>query len=162
MEKTNHLVGLIEQHLSYLKKIALIYTKDSSAAADLLQDTLTRIWIHQDKFEAGTNFKAWSSIIMRNLFINECRKQKVRGGYSLELDENSLKKRVSNTGEEKMEYEDVLGKVMELKEFYSQPLLLYQAGFSYKEIAEKLAISVGTVKSRIHTARQHFKYQKAG
>lgn len=151
---------LIKNHLSYLKGLALFYTKNDGAADDLMQDTILRIWCNRDKFAEGTNFKAWASTVMRNLFINGYRRQNVRKTRMASQEYISLTLRnreILNDGDLKMEYEDIVEVVNQLKDNYRRPINLLQNGYSYQEIAETLDISLGTVKSRIHTARHQLK-----
>lgn len=151
-----NLETLITKQLPYLKNVALSFTKSEAAAEDLLQDTIVRIWSYQEKFTMGTNFKAWSSVIMRNIFINGYRKQKVRRAqleafrYQQELDGEQT---ALNSGELELNYKETLRQVELMKTNYSTPIQLYHQGFSYQEIADELHTSLGTVKSRIHTAR---------
>lgn len=157
MEKETNLEAMIAAQLPYLKQIALSYAKDESAAEDLLQDTIVRIWSNQEKFIIGTNFKAWSAVIMRNIFINGYRKRMARGGYIVEMDRLGAEPGVANNGYQKMEYDDVLHEVNALRDMYRRPVKLYQEGFSYQEIAEEMHLSIGTIKSRLHSARLFLK-----
>lgn len=152
--------SLIRANLPFLNGLAIHYAQDPHTAEDLLQETCLRIWKYQEKYAAGTNFRAWASVIMRNLFINDYRKQKV-----LREARERLKKQkpfvdsqvVSNDGELRLDYEAVSCSIHQLKENFSRPLLLFEAGLSYQEIAESMQTSLGTVKSRIHTARCYLK-----
>lgn len=144
---------LIRTHLPYMKHVARSYTENAVLAEDLLQDTILKIWRNKDRFTPGTNFKAWSSIIMRNLFINACRKQKSRNKYLHYAPPTPDKLQVLNTGPQQIAYDDLLKKVNEMKESHSLPIKLLSQGFSYQEIAEEIGTTVGTIKSRIHTAR---------
>ncbi|PHN03341.1 RNA polymerase sigma factor [Flavilitoribacter nigricans] len=153
--------ALIDSQLIYLKQLARNYTSSEMAADDLFQDTVVRIWSNQDKFEMGTNFKAWSSMIMRNLFINDYRKQKKRRNDSAYYDEEKIESHIENSGEQKMIYDDLLNEIHTLATNYSKPLELFYEGFSYREIAEDMGISIGTVKSRMHSARGYLKQRLA-
>ena len=152
---------LIRSQLPYLKQLALSYTQSKLTAEDLLQDTIVRIWSNQDKFTLGTNFKAWSSVVMRNVFINNCRKQKNQRNYSVYLDENIEDQKIENTAEQKIACDELLKEVNTLRDKYRRPIELYFEGFTYQEIAEDMHLSLGTVKSRIHCARGHLKQRLA-
>ena len=73
---------------SSLRAFALKLTGSSSDAEDLYQDTALRIIMHADKFNEGTNFKAWAVTIMRNIFINNYRK-KIRRNMIVDQTPNS-------------------------------------------------------------------------
>src|SRR6266481_784836 len=60
---------------SFLKPFAINLTKDSEAANDLYQETLYKALSNHDKYNAGTNIKAWLYTIMRNIFINNYRRK---------------------------------------------------------------------------------------
>lgn len=151
---------LLEHHALYLYNLALKFTRNDQLAADLYQDTVLRIWQKQNMFAPGTNFKAWAGTIMRNLFVNSLRKTK----YPMKYDETVGTTFISNPstyelndGHLNVLYADVRHEVEALDEIFRRPFLLYYEGYSYKEIAELLAISEGTVKSRINTARTRLK-----
>ncbi|MCB0633792.1 MAG: RNA polymerase sigma factor [Saprospiraceae bacterium] len=161
MEAILNFETLVKSQLSYLQQIARNYTTDESTAEDLLQDTIVRIWSNRQKFTMGTNFKAWASVIMRNVFINDYRKRKRLNIYNVTPDENILEGKAENSGEQQMVYDDLLREVHTLKTMYRKPIELYNKGFSYREIAEDMGVSVGTIKSRMHVARGYLKQRLA-
>src|SRR5882757_8585214 len=59
----------------YLKPFAVTLTKDNETAKDLLQETMLRALANKEKYNAGTNIKAWLYTIMRNIFINDYRRK---------------------------------------------------------------------------------------
>lgn len=144
-----------------LYSFALRLTKNREDAKDLIQETALRAYKHRDKFTVGTNFKSWVSTIMRNTFINQYRKAKLRRNVNEPVEtflfalEN--KNAIPNQGEiniRMQEYDKIFG---EIGEIYSVPFLMFYRGYEYKEIAQYLDIPIGTVKSRIFLARKKLK-----
>lgn len=161
MEVIMNFEALITSQLAYLKQVARNYTDNEMAAEDLLQETVLRIWSNRDKFVLGTNFKAWASVIMRNLYINAYRKRKKWTNTAALYDEEKLEGKVENSGEQQLRYDDIVHEIDTLEAMYRKPFELYYEGFSYKEIAEDMGISIGTVKSRMHSARIYLKRRVA-
>lgn len=144
-----------------LFSFAMKLTKNREDAKDLMQETAMRAYKHRDKFTLGTNFKSWCSTIMRNTFINQYRKAKLRRNVNEPIEsflfglEN--KNVIPNRGEMDMrmkEYGDIF---KSMNDIYSVPFLLFHRGYEYKEIAAHLNIPIGTVKSRIFLARKKLK-----
>ncbi len=144
-----------------LFSFALRLTRNYEDAKDLMQETTFRAYKHRDKFATGTNFKSWTSTIMRNTYINRYRKMKNRRHVN-EPVENFLfavenKAATSNGGEAKMHMQELQAKLRMVNEIYSVPFLMFYRGYEYKEIADHLKIPIGTVKSRIFLARKKLK-----
>ncbi len=144
-----------------LFSFAMKLTKNREDAKDLMQETAMRAYRHRDKFTMGTNFKSWCSTIMRNTFINQYRKAKLRRNVNEPIEsflfavEN--KNVIPNQGEMNIrmkEYKSIFG---EIGDIYSIPFLMFYQGYEYKEIASYLEIPIGTVKSRIFLARKKLK-----
>ena len=116
-----------------------------------------RAYNNKEKFESGTNFKAWVTTIMRNTFINIYRKKKNRNTTSEPTDsyvfvnENHAIDNSAHSNMMMIELDGILGS---LDYIYRQPFLLFYEGFKYEEIAENMNLPIGTVKSRIFFARQ--------
>ena len=66
---------MLLSNADFLKPFAINLTRDSEAANDLYQDTLYKALVNRDKFNVGTNIKAWLFTIMRNIFINNYRRK---------------------------------------------------------------------------------------
>jgi len=144
-----------------LFSFALRLTRNYEDAQDLMQETTLRAYKHRDKFAIGTNFKSWSSTIMRNTYINRYRKMKNRRHVN-EPVENFLyavenKAATANGGEAKMNMQELQGKLALINEIYRVPFLMFYRGYEYREIAGHLNIPIGTVKSRIFLARKKLK-----
>ncbi len=142
---------------------AMYLTNDREQSGDLLQDTFIKAYRFFDKFEQGTNAKAWLYRIMKNTFINEYRR-KHRQPELVEFDEQISPYQMSTASEgmndlrDKMEsrmFDDELaGAIAELPEKFRSVIVLRDIEeMPYDEIAEVLAIPIGTVRSRLHRAR---------
>jgi RNA polymerase sigma-70 factor, ECF subfamily len=142
-------------------------TRNAEDAEDLVQETYFKAYKYYDKFEEGTNFKAWLFKIMKNTFINNYRKRLLAPPQSDFADiEESFESQVSeeagqhikNPEEEFLEDvldEDVQRSLESLPPDYRMVVLLADLeGFSYKEIAEILDVPVGTVMSRLYRGRR--------
>ena len=144
-----------------LASFAFSLTKNQDDAKDLIQETYLRAIINQDKFEEGTNIKAWLLTIMRNIFINNYRK-KVKNRVIFDSTDNlfylnSGATQTGNQGENNILWQELTGLVDELEETVRYPFVKHFEGFKYQEIADDMRLPLGTVKSRIFFARQNLK-----
>ncbi len=121
-------------------------------ADDLAQETLLKAWGARDRYQSGTNFKAWTFTILRNQFYSEARRGRFHGEYDEVAAERILSAPASQ--EKALELADVLRAFDLLSENQREVLILAGVGgMSYEEIAEICGIAQGTVKSRICRAR---------
>ncbi|MHA4894625.1 sigma-70 family RNA polymerase sigma factor [Pedobacter sp. PWIIR3] len=149
------------QERPMLDAFAMKLTRDVEDANDLVQDTLIKAIRYAALFKEGTNLKAWLFIIMKNTFINSYRKLVRKQGVmdvcedlsSVQLSTSAS----SNLGENKFALEDINKAIKNLPENCSVPFLRYFEGYKYHEIADELNVPIGTVKTRIHMARQMLK-----
>jgi RNA polymerase sigma factor (sigma-70 family) len=147
----------------FLRPFAFNLTKDSETAKDLFQNTLYKALSNRDKYNNGTNIRAWLYTIMRNIFINDYRrkaKQKTIFDHSdnnFMINQNQVT--TSNAAESEIRIKDVKMYINQLPEIFKTPFLLYFEGYKYNEIAESLKEPLGTIKSRIHFARKLLKEQ---
>jgi RNA polymerase sigma-70 factor (ECF subfamily) len=147
----------------FLKPFAINLTRDTEAANDLYQETLYKALANKEKYNVGTNIKAWLFTIMRNIFINNYRrkaKQKTildstPNDYLIDLKQAT----VGNDAESDMRVKEINSAIMQLPEIFKTPFLLYFDGYKYNEIADVLHEPLGTIKSRIHFARKLLKEQ---
>ena len=142
---------------SYLLAFAMNYTKNLEDAKDLTQETMLKAIRYKDYYKPKTNFKAWIFTIMKNTFINQYRR-KVR---SKTIFDNSTDLYLLNNSTEDRDSpynyiadNEVNAQLDALSIEYKEPFEMHYNGYKYKEIAEKLDIPLGTVKSRIFIARQ--------
>lgn len=151
------------KHQDCLEQFALKFTKDVEDANDLVQDTIIKAIRYHKLYKEGTNFRGWLYTIMRNTFINSYRRGARRRAVietSEDLSSYQLSSSAdSNRGENKFVMEDINKALAKLQPEYSKPFLRYFEGYKYHEIAEELNIPIGTVKTRIHMARQVLKNQ---
>jgi RNA polymerase sigma-70 factor (ECF subfamily) len=150
-----------------LYNTAFRMTRNSEDAQDLVQETYFKAYRHYDKFQEGTNFKAWLFKILKNSFINNYRKKQSR---PLQTDfaeiEDVFENRLSDEAPRKIKSpeeeflkdvldEDVQKAMDELPVDYRMAIVLADLeGFSYKEIAEILEVPLGTVMSRLYRGRK--------
>jgi RNA polymerase sigma-70 factor (ECF subfamily) len=149
------------QMLSYesaLKPFAYVLTGDRTEGEDLVQDTFYRALANHEKFQTGTNFKAWLMTIMKNIFINNYRKNSkrptVHDTSETQFLINSAGTKVRNGAEMNILREELNIVLNTISEEFTEPFMMYFKGFKYHEIAEKLNLPLGTVKSRIFLARK--------
>ena len=150
------------QHLlnvqSELFRFAFKLTADREEANDLLQETSLKALDNEEKFTPDTNFKGWMYTIMRNIFINNYRKV-VRDQTFIDQTDNLYHLNLpQDTGFESTErtydLKEMHRVVNALPKEYRVPFAMHVSGFKYREIAEKLNLPLGTVKSRIFFTRQ--------
>ena len=135
-------------------------TRNYEDARDLIQETALRAFNNKEKFEIGTNFRAWVTTIMRNTFINFYRKKKNRATSSEPSDSYVFVNNdhvEDNKANSNMMMQELNGLINELSETYRKPFVLYFEGWKYEEIAQMMDLPIGTVKSRIHSARTNLK-----
>ncbi len=154
---------LLVNNAEFLKPFAITLTRDTETAKDLFQETLYRALANKDKYNVGTNIKAWLYTIMRNIFINNYRR-KVKQATILDSTPNEFlinlnQAVVTNAAESTLRIKDIQEAIHHLPEIFRNPFLLYFDGFKYHEIAEMLSEQLGTIKSRIHFARKLLKEQ---
>lgn len=141
-----------------LLMFALKLTGNRENANDLLQETILKAMKNKDKYTENTNLKGWMFTIMRNIFINEYRRAAVRkttvdnteDSYFLNLPQDSG----FSTPEGSYTLTEIEKAIASFKDEYRVPFTMHVVGFKYKEIAEKMDLPIGTVKSRIFFARK--------
>ena len=148
------LVGVQDELLRFAYKL----TTDREEANDLLQETSLKALDNEDKYMPDTNFKGWMYTIMRNIFINNYRKV-VRDQTFIDQTDNLYHLNLpQDTGFESTErtydLKEMHRVVNALPKEYRVPFAMHVSGFKYREIAEKLNLPLGTVKSRIFFTRQ--------
>ncbi|SLN39490.1 RNA polymerase sigma factor [Roseisalinus antarcticus] len=139
-------------HLPALRAFALSLTRNGSAADDLVQDTVVKAWSNFDKFQTGTNLRAWLFTILRNTFYSGRRKTRrevedVDGVFTA-----SLAEKPEHDG--KLQMTDFFRAFAQLPRDQREALTLVGAqGFTYEEAAEMCGVAVGTIKSRANRGR---------
>ena len=143
-------------------------SRNRQHAEDLLQETYLRAYKYYDKFQEGTNFKAWLFKILKNTFINRYRKRQrqplrnsfdeIEGSFESKLLESPLTARGATPEEELMVDaldQDVQQALEALPEDYRTAVEMADLqGLSYREISDQLGIPLGTVMSRLYRGRR--------
>src|SRR5579883_877702 len=137
-----------------LRAFALSLTQSAQHSDDLVQDTLVKALSNLDKFQEGTNLRAWLFTILRNSFYNDIRYKKYHQTVPIEeVDPVNLE--TWATQEKYIEFKDVLKGLGCLVPEQREAIILIAAeGLSYEEAAAVCNCPVGTVKSRLSRARQ--------
>lgn len=148
--------------LPLLKRQALRLTLKKDAAEDLLQETFLRAYDQRNKFKQGSNLKAWLFTLMRNIFINNYQRMVRRNTFLDSTDlqfylNNGSAKESESYMESSFSRKDLKLALKKINRDQRRPFLMYFSGFRYNEIAEKLQLPLGTVKTRIHNARLELK-----
>ena len=146
---------------SSLNSFAYNLTKNFEEAKDLYQETAYRALTNRDKFNPGTNFKAWLFTIMKNIFINNYRK-KVKSSTIIDNTENlyflnSGSVSIDNEAGQNILLEELETMIARLDDSIRIPFMMHYVGHKYQEIAEELDLPLGTIKSRIFFARKELK-----
>jgi RNA polymerase sigma factor (sigma-70 family) len=154
---------MLVTNADFLKPFAINLTRDTEEANDLYQETLYKALANQEKYNVGTNIKAWLFTIMRNIFINNYRrKAKQRTIFDSSANDfliNQGSAVISNNAESTLRIKEIREAIQQLPGIFKTPFLLYFDGYKYNEIADMLSEPLGTIKSRIHFARKLLKEQ---
>ncbi|MCM1520868.1 MAG: sigma-70 family RNA polymerase sigma factor [Lachnoclostridium sp.] len=150
---------------SNLLNFALMLTSNRDNAYDLLQDTTLKALDNEAKYTENTNFKGWVFTIMRNIFINNYRKvsrsatvvDQTEDLYHLNLSQDSG----LETPEGSLGVNEITAVINSFPDDYRIPFSMHIAGYKYNEIAEKMHLPLGTVKSRIFFARKRLQVKFA-
>ncbi|MEI6949490.1 RNA polymerase sigma factor [Paraflavisolibacter sp. H34] len=144
--------SLVLNNAEGLTPFAVSLTRNYEAARDLCQETLCKAFVYRTHYQAGTNIKAWLYTIMRNIFINDYRREKRKKAAleTVRYFEYSNGSYLPEPGRIKELHAAVYG----LPLVYKNAFVLHVQGYKYEEIARALDEPLGTVKSRIHFARK--------
>lgn len=148
------ILGLQGNLLSFAYQL----TTSREAAQDLLQDTTLKALDNEEKYVDNVNFKGWIFTIMRNIFINNYR-QTVRKATVIDQTEdlyhlNLPQESGLDTPEGSLTANEITAAISSFSDDYRIPFSMHVAGYKYNEIAEKMNLPLGTVKSRIFFARR--------
>lgn len=146
---------------SNMLNFAYMLTSNRDDAYDLLQSTTLKALKNKDKYTEGTNFKGWVFTIMRNIFINNYR-QSVRQATLVDITDNFYHLNLSqDSGLEPPEgsysVNEITDAINSFSDEYRIPFSMHVSGYKYEEIAEYTGLPVGTIKSRIFTARKRLR-----
>lgn len=151
----------VQDQYQPLKGYAIRLTQNMEEAEDLVHDTMLKAFVNKDKFEEGTNLKGWLHTIMKNIFINKYRRMKKSQVQNDDTENqyyiNNASLASNNNALTSLALKDINNAIGELKENLKTPFMMSYTGYKYEEIAQHLHIPLGTVKIRIHCARQKLK-----
>jgi len=152
-----NLIGL----QAHLMKFAYQLTADKEDAKDLVQETFLKALKYRDKFAYESNFKAWTCTIMKNTFLNNYYRWVHHITYSTRMKENVITESpyYSDAVHPDSEYtvKEIEKSIEALGDHLKVPFKMHREGFKYKEIADNLDLSLGTIKSRIFRTRMKLK-----
>lgn len=140
------------EHLPALRAFAISLTRNSATADDMVQDTVIKAWTNIEKFQVGTNLRAWLFTILRNTYYSSRRKLNrevadVDGAFSARLS-------VKPAHDGRLQMADFMKAFEILPDEQREALILVGAsGFSYEEAANMCSVAVGTIKSRANRGR---------
>lgn len=146
--------SLVVHSAEGLKPFAITLTRDRETAQDLYQETLYKAFAYREKYQPGTNIKAWLSTIMRNIFINDYRRAERKKGVMEKVLYAEKQKGFSFSAESKIRLQEINHQIHRLPGVLKIAYMLYFQGYKYNEIAAALNEPLGTIKSRIHFARK--------
>lgn len=149
--------SLVLNHSESLKPFAVSLTRDHEEAKDLCQETLYKAFAYREKYEQGTNIKAWLYTIMRNIFINDYRRRS-RKRAVLETVKYS-QTMFATSSEMSTRLREIEAAIHRLPSIFKTACVLYLQGYKYHEIALALNEPLGTIKSRIHFAKKTLQKQ---
>jgi RNA polymerase sigma factor (sigma-70 family) len=142
-------LGLVIPHLRAFGR-SLSGNRDT--ADDLVQETLLKAWAARKRFQAGTNMRAWTFIILRNLYLSQMRRARFKGEWDDLAADRLLAAPASQ--DRHVELADMQRALMHLPQPQREALILVGAGgFAYEEAAEICGVAVGTIKSRVARGR---------
>ncbi|MEO9779962.1 MAG: RNA polymerase sigma factor [Sedimentitalea sp.] len=140
-------------HLPAMRAFALSLARNSATADDLVQDTVVKAWSNLDKFQEGTNLRAWLFTILRNTYYSMHRKQKREVGDPEGVMTEAMSEKPHHDG--RLALNDFRDAFAQLPAEQREALVLVGAeGFSYEDAAEMCGCAVGTIKSRTNRARK--------
>lgn len=152
-------------HMDILYNFALRTTGDPDDAKDLLQETFLKAYRFWDKYEKGTNIRAWLFRIMKNSYINRYRKETrepdkvdyedVENFYDSIRDDSKETSDLQQRMFGNLLGDEVTTALQELPDDFRTVVILCDIeGLTYEEIAEFLNCPIGTVRSRLHRGRK--------
>ena len=138
--------------IPHLRAFGRSLSGNRDLADDLVQETLLKAWAARARFQAGTNMRAWTFIILRNHYLSQMRRSRFRGEWD---DLTADRLLAAPAGQDKhIELADMQRALLQLPQPQREALILVGAGgFAYEEAAEICGVAVGTIKSRVARGR---------
>ena len=139
-------------HLPALRAFALSLTRNRATADDMMQDAVLKAWTNMDKFQPGTNMRAWLFTILRNNFYSSRRKLNREVADVDNAFSDTLSVKPDHDG--RLQMRDFKVAFDKLADEHREALILVGAsGFSYEDAADMCGVAIGTMKSRVNRAR---------
>lgn len=149
--QTSELYKRLNDAIDFLKVYACKFTSDDYRRKELLQETLLKILLHPESYRNDVNFNGWLAVIMRNTYLNMMHeKDCCIIGYDF-CDDYCNKHSYNDSA---LEFKELKKEISSLPRELYIPFNLFVDGYRYCEIAEELSLPLGTIKSRIHSARE--------
>jgi RNA polymerase sigma-70 factor (ECF subfamily) len=127
-------------------------------AKDLVQETFLKVLSKRDQYIDQNNMKAWTLTVMRNVFVDNYRKQINRKAFCDQTFESYFTNKTEpvSSFDQASEYQarEITQNIDRLNEKFRIPFQMYIDGYKYNEIAEQLDLKIGTVKNRIFMSRK--------
>lgn len=138
--------------IPHLRAFGRSLSGNRDVADDLVQETLFKAWAARARFQAGTNMRAWTFIILRNHYLSQMRRSRFRGEWDDLTADRILAAPASQ--DKHVELSDMQRALLQLPQPQREALILVGAGgFAYEEAAEICGVAVGTIKSRVARGR---------
>lgn len=140
-----------------LKGYAVKLANDEADGLDVLQEASIKAYQYKNNVVSAKNFKGWMYKIIKNTYINRYTKVVRRRAL---LDKapsytfRNIQKTAENKGTSLLNMTMIMNRIQGVKDIYKKPFLMFYKGYSYEEIAKSLNVPIGTVKSRIYTAKK--------
>ncbi len=142
----------LTQVIPHLRAFGRSLSGSRDTADDLVQETLLKAWAARKRFQAGTNMRAWTFIILRNLYLSQMRRARFKGEWDDLVADRLLAAPASQ--DRHVELTDMQRALLHLPRPQREALILVGAGgFAYEEAAEICQVAVGTIKSRVARGR---------
>ncbi|MEM7640917.1 MAG: RNA polymerase sigma factor [Pseudomonadota bacterium] len=142
----------IIEHLKPMRAFAISLTRNSATADDMVQDAIVKAWSNIEKFEPGSNMRAWLFTILRNTYYSSLRKSKREVSDVDGILTANMAEKPAHDGH--LQMTDFRKAFEQLPDEQRETLILVGAsGFSYEEAAEMCGVAVGTIKSRASRGR---------
>ncbi|MEL6450014.1 MAG: RNA polymerase sigma factor [Pseudomonadota bacterium] len=139
-------------HLPALRAFALSLTRNRATADDMMQDAVLKAWSNIDKYQRGTNMRAWLFTILRNNFYTSRRKLNREVADIDNVFSDTLSVKPDHDGRlQMMDFKQALNTLPD--EQREALILVGASGFSYDDAAEMCGVATGTIKSRVNRAR---------
>lgn len=152
---------LLSAEIGYLKNLAKRFTANKDDIDDLVQDTIFKALQYAIQFKEGSNLRAWLSVILRNTYINNYRRELQSQKLSEELPSISAlcnEPAAQNGVERKLILKNIQSEINKLPGEIRQMISLHLSGYKYREIANLTGNKLGTVKNWIHKGRNELKH----